>query len=189
MKMKRYFVVSDDLDDLELLEEQLEAAGVLTPQIHVLSLDDTSVESHRHLHDVNSLMKKDLINSTAKGALIGIVASVLALVIPYLAGWTESAAGWIPFVFLSIVLLGFFTWEGGLVGIQRSNTNFKRFDEDLKAGKHVFFVDLKPDQEELLKSTLRSHPTAVLAGEGPSTPHWVMFSQYRLKRLFAETLP
>ena len=41
--LRRYFI-SNSLDDLEVLEEQLEAAGVSTPQIHVLSLNDTDVE-------------------------------------------------------------------------------------------------------------------------------------------------
>jgi hypothetical protein len=189
MKMQRHYFISDDLDDLDALEDELEHSGIMRPQIHVLSLDDTSVETHRHLHDVNSLMKKDLINSTAKGAAIGVVAAVLALAIPYYAGWTETAAGWIPFIFLSIVLLGFCTWEGGLVGIQKSNTNFKRFEDDLKAGKHVFFVDLEPGQETIVQEAVKRHASVKVAGTGPATPHWVVFSQYRLKRLFAETLP
>ena len=32
MKLKRRFLISDDLDDLELLEEQLEAEGILKPR-------------------------------------------------------------------------------------------------------------------------------------------------------------
>ena len=189
MKLKRHFLISDDLDDLELLEEQLEGAGILQPQIHILSLDDTSVESHRHLHDVNSLMKKDVISSMIRGAVIGVSAAALALLIPYLVGWTESAAGWVPFIFLAIILLGFCTWEGGFVGIQTSNRNFRRFEADLNAGRHVFFVDLEPAQEPILQRILKDHPGAKDAGDGPATPHWVVFSQYRLKRLFAETLP
>ena len=55
--MKRYYFISDDLDDLEAIETQLEAQGISTPQIHVLSEKDAEVESH-HLHDVNSLMKQ-----------------------------------------------------------------------------------------------------------------------------------
>jgi hypothetical protein len=189
MKLKRHFLISDDLDDLELLEEQLEAEGILQPQIHILSLDDTSVESRGRLHDVTSLMKKDLISSGVRGAVIGVSAAALALLIPYAMGWTDTAAGWIPFIFLAIILLGFCTWEGGFVGIQTSNRNFRRFEADLNAGRHVFFVDLEPGQEPILRRILQSHPKAQDAGDGPATPHWVVFSQYRLKRLFAETLP
>lgn len=188
MKLKRHFVISDDLADLEHLEEELEAAGVLTPQIHILSLDDSSV-GVRRLNDVSSLMKKDVISSTTAGALVGVVAATLALLVPYLAGWTEASAGWIPWVFLAIVLLGFSAWEGGLIGIQRSNRNFKRFEDDLKAGRHVFFVDLEPGRELILKRILMRYPRARMAGEGTAAPRWVVFSQHRLRRLFVETLP
>jgi hypothetical protein len=37
MDLLRHYFISDSLDDLEVFEEQLEAAGVATPQIHVLS--------------------------------------------------------------------------------------------------------------------------------------------------------
>ena len=40
MQLLRHYFISDDLDDLELFEEQLESAGVSTPQIHVLSRDE-----------------------------------------------------------------------------------------------------------------------------------------------------
>ena len=37
MKVLRRYFISDDLDDLDVVEEQLESAGVSTPQIHVLT--------------------------------------------------------------------------------------------------------------------------------------------------------
>lgn len=189
MKMQRYYFISDDLDDLETFEEQLESAGVLTEQIHVLSLDDTSVENHMHLHDVQSLMKKDLIHSAEYGAVVGVIAAVTVLLVAYFAGWTNSPAGWIPFVFLSIICLGFFTWEGGLWGIQTTNVHFKRFERVLSEGKHVFFLDLETRQEDVLKNILKGHPKVDAAGTGTANPHWLVIWQHRLKRLFGETLP
>jgi hypothetical protein len=46
--------------------------------------------------------------------------------------------------FLAIVLPGFCTWEVGLIGIQKSNHHFARFEQALSDGKHIFFVDLEP---------------------------------------------
>ena len=66
--MKRHYFISDDLDDLEIIEAQLEDNGISTPQIHVLSESDGDVESH-HLHDVNSLMKQDVLHSWEVGAV------------------------------------------------------------------------------------------------------------------------
>jgi hypothetical protein len=189
MKMKRHFFVSDDLDDLESFEEELERAGITTPQIHVLTNDDTGAETHAHLHDVQSIMKKDVIHSGEYGLAVGVVAALLVLAVTYLAEWYTSPAGWIPFIFLAIILLGFFTWEGGFIGIQTFNSNFKRFKEELDAGKHVFFVDLTDDQEEILERIVKAHPRARMAGTGRSTPHWIVAWQQRLKGLFTETLP
>ena len=132
MKMQRHFLISDDLDDLEHLEEELEAQGVSTPQIHVFTLDDTEAEKHVHLHDVQSIMKRDVVNSMIIGAILGAVLSASVLGATALLGWHQTAAGWIPFIFLAIIVLGFCTWEGGFVGIQTLNRHFKQFKATLE---------------------------------------------------------
>jgi hypothetical protein len=189
MKMSRHYFVSSDMDDLEVLEEQLEAAGIPTPQIHVLTLDDTEAENHHHLHDVQSLMKRDLVRSGELGALVGVCMAALVLGVAYLFEWHTSPAGWIPFIFLAIICLGFFTWEGGLWGIQNMNTRFKRFEGALQEGKHVFFVDLEPGQEKTLDDVTKKHPSLRDAGMGDAMPHWLVVWQGRMKRFLGETMP
>ena len=81
--MKRHFYISDDLDDLEIVERDLEAAGVTTPQIHVLSEDDAGVEEH-HLHNVEAVLKRDVVHGTELGAVVGVVAAAVIL----LLAWT-----------------------------------------------------------------------------------------------------
>ena len=51
--MNRHYYISDNLNDLEKVETELEASGIDTEQIHVLSERDAEVERH-HLHDVSS---------------------------------------------------------------------------------------------------------------------------------------
>ena len=189
MKMSRHYFVSSDMDDLEHLEEQLEEKGIPTPQIHVMTLDDTNAENHHNLHDVQSLMKRDLIHSGEYGALIGACVAAAVLGAAYVFEWYTSPAGWIPFIFLAVICLGFFTWEGGLWGIQNTNVRFKRFESELEEGKHVFFVDLEPNQEQILASVVGQHPQIEDAGTGTASPHWLVIWQMRLKRLFGETLP
>ena len=179
MKMLRHYFISDSLDDLEAFEEQLEAAGISTPQIHVLSRNDAEVEHHHHLHEVQSFMKNDIIHLTMRGAFVGICAFVLILLFAYFAGWTTSAAGWMPVIFLAVIVLGFCTWEGGLLGIQKPNHNFARFEKALSEGKHIFFVDLEPKQEAILERIVKSHPTAEMAGTGLSTRHWLITLQQK----------
>src|SRR5207244_7378789 len=111
-KMLRRYFISDDLDDLDVIEEQLESAGISTPQIHVLTAHDAELDHHEHLHRVQSFMKKDIIHSTLIGAMVGVCAFVVVLVVPHFAGWTNTAAGWVPFLFLATVLLCFCRWAG-----------------------------------------------------------------------------
>ncbi len=179
MKMLRHYFISDSLDDLEVFEEQLEAAGVSSSQIHVLTRADAEVEHHHHLHEVQSFMKNDIVHSTIRGAVVGLCAFVLVLAIAYFAGWTESAVGWMPFIFLAVVMLGFCTWEGGLRGIQEPNHDFVRFEQALRDGKHIFFMDLEPQQEAILEEVLKSHPQVELAGTGSSAPHWLIALQQK----------
>ncbi len=47
--MRRFYYISDDLDDLEQIEHELESSGIARPQIYLLSNDDVGLEGH----DVN----------------------------------------------------------------------------------------------------------------------------------------
>ncbi len=175
--MKRYFFMEDNLDDLEAVERDLLENGLLDSQIHVLSQDDAGATEH-HLHQVHSLLRQDTIHSGEVGALIGLCISALSVAVAYLSGLPQSI-GWLPFVFLSVILLGFFTWEGGLFGIQVPNSQYRRFTTALEEGKHMLIVDVDPGQEELLKSVFAAHPRLVPAGTGNSAPRWFVRWQQR----------
>jgi len=185
--MIRHFYVTEDLDELEIVEKELESKGFTEPQIHVLSENDTEVENH-HLHEVESVLKQDVVHSTEVGALYGVIGAIFTLFIAYAMGWTESSAGWMPFIFLSIIVLGFCTWEGGFIGIQKPNVNFEPFQEMLHKGKHILFVDVDPDQEMAIASVMKMHPTVEVAGMGEATPHWVVRGQDKFRR-FMKIMP
>ena len=189
MSILRHYYISDSLDDLETAEQELEELGVETAQIHTLSLDDTGAENHVHLHDVSSLMKKDVIRSGELGALVGLVGAALVLGVSYFGGLTTSPAVWIPTIFLSIIVFGFCTWEGGFIGIQRTNKHFRRFESSLKEGKHVFFVDIPPEQEKVLEQVVAKHPGLELTGTERGTAQWLMRGQKKVPHFLRETLP
>ena len=161
--MERHYYLSDDLDDLEAIETELEDAGISTPQIHVLSENDADVETH-HLHEVDSFSKSDITHSTKIGAVIGLLGASVVLLGAQTSGFTETV-GWIPFIFLALIVVGFFAWEGGLFGIEVPNVHFKRFQQALHDGKHVLFVELDPEQEPILKRVLQNHPRLAPAGD------------------------
>ncbi len=125
--MKRHFYVSEDLDDLERIEEELETRGVHRPQIHVFSRDDTAVETHHHLHNIESVFKKDVVHGAIVCTWIGIVLAALVLIVTAYSDWPDTYT-WMPFIFLAVVLLGFCAWSGGLYGIQVPHRDFKRFE-------------------------------------------------------------
>lgn len=186
--MKRHFYVSEDLDDLERIEEELESHGVHRPQIHVFSRDDTAVESHDHLHNIESVFKKDVVHGTIVGAWIGVALASLVLIVAAYTSWPETYT-WMPFGFLAAVLLGFCAWSGGLYGIQVPHHDFKRFESQLREGKHVFIVDVDPDQEASLARVVARHPGLNLAGTGRATPRWIVMGQHNIKKFTSETFP
>jgi len=185
--MIRHFYVIADIDEVAKVDKDLKSHGFTEPQIHVLSENDTEVETH-HLHAVESVLKQDVVHSTKIGAIYGVIGAIITLFISYAMGWTESAVGWIPFIFLSIIILGFCTWEGGFIGIQTPNINFLQFKEVLHEGKHILFVDVDPEQEMAIASVMKMHPNIQVAGIGKGAPHWVVRAQDKLKH-FMKVMP
>jgi len=168
--MKRHFYISDDLDDLEVIERQLEDAGVTTPPIHVLSEDDAGVKAHR-LNDIEAVLRRNVVHGTELGAVVGVIGSALILLTCWATGLHETIT-WVPPVFLSIIILGFCTWEGGFIGIQKPHMDFERFQDTLRSGKHVLLVDVTAKQERILQQVTSEHPKLTPAGEGAAAPGW-----------------
>ena len=184
--MNRHFYISNDLDDLESLEIELETVGISAAHSHVLSLDDSDVAAHPNLNEVEAVLRTDVVHSTKLGAVVGVIAATLMLYVVAFAGWAEQAT-WIPFVFLSIAMVGFFTWEFGFIGIQRKNNRFARFEKALKRGKHIFFVDIEPENDQLLTDMVKKHPRIKSAGDGPSVPQWFVQMQEKFN-FFGRTI-
>ncbi len=186
--MKRHYFISDDLDDLERIEEELERRGIYKPQIHVLSKDDAAVANHKHLHNIEAVFKQDVVHGTLMGAMFGVFAAVLVLAIGYITKLPETYT-WMPFYFLSIVMFGFVTWSGGFYGIQTPHKDFRRFQNDLNNGKHIFIVDCDPSQEEIIQQVKARHPHLSDAGTGNSTPRWIVMGQQSFKNITTTTFP
>lgn len=185
--MVRHYYVTDDLNDLEHVEYELERKGIIKPQVHVLSEDDEGLEEH-HLHAVDPFLKQDIVHSTEVFSIIGFIVAIISLILAGLMGWTNSAAGWIPFIFLAVIIFCFFTWEGGFIGIQTTNIHFVRFQELLHQGKHILFIDVTPSQERQVEFVVKCHPQLHPAGTGSATPYWVIVIQDKFKR-FMKLMP
>ena len=186
--MKRHYFISDNLDDLDDLEQELERRGVVKPQIHVLSRDDGGVDRHKHLHNIESVFKQDVVHGTILGVIVGAISAALVLAVGYLTTLPETYT-WTPFYFLAIVLFGFITWSGGFYGIQTPHKDFKRFQKDLDNGKHIFIVDVDPSQEKIVRQLDADHPHLIDAGTGAATPRWIVMGQQNVKDFTSTTFP
>ena len=184
--MKRHYYISNDLAELGLVERELEAAGVSTPQIHVLSHDDAGVKRSR-LNEVEAVLKKDVVHGTEVGALVGVVLAAVVLLLFWTSGLTETYT-WVPAIFSAVVVLGFCTWEGGLIGIHEPHMDFRRFQPELQAGRHILLVDVPQQQERTLDQVVSLHPALHAAGEGEPRPGWVIGAQQKWSR-FMELAP
>jgi len=186
--MIRHFYISDDLDDLDRLEQELEKSGIYKPQIHVMSRDDAGVDTHPHLHNIEAVLKLDVVHGVIVGAVMGTLLAAMVLLIGNYSSVSETYT-WMPIIFLAVVLLGFSTWWGGFHGIHKPHKDFERFEKDLEEGKHVFIVDADLEQENLLKNALRSHMGLKPAGTGSATPRWIVMGQQLFKDVTSHTFP
>ena len=173
--MKRHYFISDNLAGIEKAEHQMLEEGIPQHQIHVLSNNRAEVEV-QDLHPVADVMKTDVIRQGLWGLLIGSVGAVVILLGASLFGLTDRI-GMVPFGFLAIVILGFCTWEGGFLGFQQQNRRFRRFQEDLRANKHILFVDADRYDESALRRILEHCPELVPAGTGKAMPTWIVSGQ------------
>ena len=174
MPLQRHFFLSDDLDDLELVEAELIEAGILAPQIHVLSRDNIGLHQREQLSNVSSFMKRDLIRSGLIGAIVGSFLVALLILMAVVFGWLKGPAGSAPVVIAALALFGACVWIGGLWGIQKPNHHFLRFKSELDAGKHVFFVDLDSRELRVLETLCAKHPGLEPAGTGEALPSWAL---------------
>lgn len=175
--MKRYYFVSDDLDGLTKVGKELKQGDVSPLQMHLLPSDDVDV-GRRGLDSVDSLFRKDILPSLLVGFGIGCGVVALLLVSAFILG-VRSMEAWFLVGFLSVIVLGFCTWEGGLFGIQVPNREFRRFTRHLQDGQHVFFVDVEDDdQQKVLDRTVARHGHLQPAGVGDGKSEW----KYSLRR-------
>lgn len=164
--MLRYYFRSNDLDDLQAMESELEHDGFSRRHIHVLSDDPVGLERH-HLNPVPSVLRSDSMHWAERGALVGVLVSTILVSILVWAGVPETL-GWPMVVVLALLVLGAFTWEAGLIGMQYINYKFEGFKDSLRRGEHVMLVDVDESEVQQLYKHMQQHPQLALIGRGSS---------------------
>lgn len=180
--MKRFYYVTDDLDDLAQVEQELEGAGIAKQQVHVISRDEAGMD-RRKLHKVQDFMRRDVVRSGLMGAAAGVACASLILIAAYATDVTETI-GWAPFILFALVALGFCTWEGGLFGLHRPHHELKRVESKIRKGQHVLFVDMEPQDVQVMRQVQARHAKLQPMGEGAATPEWVIRAQQKWHQFF-----
>lgn len=162
--MNRYYFITNDMDDLANVEQELEQQGVLKEQMHVLPYND-AVAEERGLESVDSIFRKDILRTLAVGFGIGCAVAALMLTVAFFVG-VESTQAWLMLGFIALMIVGVCTWEGGLAGVHWPQHQFRRFGRDLKRGFSVFFVDVDEGQEQTLVTTAKQHKQLQPVGNG-----------------------
>lgn len=187
--MKRHYYICDNVSDLEKVENQLREAGIESPQLHVYSPETKAAEVDAHeVHEVSDFTKRDVVRSGFIGVGIGAAGALVVLGSTYAMGWHQSEIGWMPFLFLALVVLGFSTWAGGFRGIQEPNEEFLKFEQALERGKHIFYIDVDSEQEATLSSVVSRFPQLEFAGDGSGAPSWLVHGQTQFQR-FIKAMP
>ena len=155
--MKHAYYLSEDLNELETVHNELIETGLKDSNIHVLSDDEASVARH-HMRNANPFMITNVVRALFVGACIGLIAGGLMMSVPFLFGFSASI-GSIPFTLGALFLLGFATWEGGFVGLQKVHPKFIHVLKRVHTGKHLMIVDYSDKKAPLLGAVKRQHPT------------------------------
>jgi hypothetical protein len=184
--MKRYFYVSNSLDDLERVANTLEASDISSDQINVLSNDDAGVKEH-NLNQVYYWFRTDVISTTYRGLIVGLILAALVLFFFSALGATETV-GFAPFIMLSVVCVGFCTWEGGLMGLHLPSARFKRFQRALKDGRHVLMIDADAKDIEFIDLAVAQSPGLHAAGASETKDQWAVATERHLRK-FADWEP
>lgn len=189
IRMKRYYYTIDDLDDLELIKIDLVELGVEPNQFHIYSSPEKSAELYEHdLHPISDFTMRDIVHSSLIGLGIGLLCAMIVLLSFYYLGWVQPPLGWLPAIFLAIVITGFCLWEGGLKGIQETNHELIHFKWALNQGKHVFYIDIPSSQKSTLADVVAMHPKLVFVGYGHATSSWLIHGQTHLQK-FIKAMP
>mgnify|MGYP005993986717 CR=1 FL=1 len=155
--MRREYFLAESLDDIDnaasILHHQLH---IKENNIHVLGKDKVGIKQH-HLHEGSIFEKSDLVRGAKYGTLLGAVLGItacaaLSIGMPF---WHESEL--IKQSILMTSLLGSLVIGcliGSFFGLLQVNNKIYQFNNDLKMGKLLMFVD--SNELEPIKQTLEN---------------------------------
>ncbi|MGI9273582.1 MAG: hypothetical protein ACR2PT_01810 [Endozoicomonas sp.] len=161
--MKQQLYLLPDLDSSKVLASLVEAEGIPDNHIHIAHKDHTSIQKY-HLNDLTFIEEFDTIHAGERGLMVGTLLAVLAGLSLYEFLDGHPVASTIT-LFSCLILLGFSTWLGGLIGSSSDNYRLQPFHDHLQQGGSLIMIDVKTNMESRLIDLIKhAYPLARPAG-------------------------
>lgn len=152
-----------DLNTSQKLSEIIESSGIPHNRIHIAHKDHTEARK-RELNDLNFLEEFDTIHSGERGFIVGSVLAILVgiALFEFLEGHPVAS---MVTLFSCLIVLGFSTWLGGLIGASSDNYRLQPYHDHLEQGGSLMLVDVETQSDtELRALILNAAPEAQPAG-------------------------
>ncbi len=162
--MRKLYYLTDNMISVEEVSKDLHEQGITYWNFCVHSKDEVGLHKRR-VHSASYLQQRDVIRHGERGAIIGFMIAVLAVLFVMFA--KPFGAETHPLIYVAI--FGFITmfgaWAGGLNGLATENQSIAKFHDEVAAGKHLLMIDVKKDKEESVKQLMQdNHPEAQFKG-------------------------
>jgi hypothetical protein len=151
--MKRYYYLSNSIDDTEKVHQNLIKKGFLLEHIKVYGVED-KIAQVKNFNPILSIFKSDIIHYIMRGFIIGFVLTILSSMVA--AYFIEDVLSLLPFFILfGVMFTGFISWEAGLIGLHKTNYKLVPLIKFVNKSNHLVIFDIKDSQTKTLFDTLK----------------------------------
>ena len=164
--MKRMYYLTGSIDSTEQIANDLHEEGITDWNFHVHSKDESGLYKRR-FHSANFIQRLDIIRYSERGAMIGFAIAMIATAYIMIAKPLGPQVDGLVYVAIFGFITLFGGWVGGLAGLATENQKITMFHDDIEAGKYLILIDVRPGEEEKVKTLMaRKHPEAEMKRVG-----------------------
>lgn len=149
--MKQHYYLTDDIDSVEKISKDLHGLDITDEHIHIVGGDIDVIEA-RHLHVARAIDETDIVRSSERGALLGVVLGTLFVMIGSMFRPFGIELSGPSLVMITVLIVGICTYWGGVFGVYFDNYRIAAFHKAVQQGKFLMMVDTLPGQESPLKA-------------------------------------
>lgn len=163
--MKQQYYLVEDIDNVERICDDLHKAGVEDKRIHIVSDDLDAIESH-HLHQAREIDETDIVRFSERGALIGIIFGLLFLIVSMRYKPFGLEVEGVAAVMITILIVGFCTWWGGIIGAYFTNYRISAFKQAIRGNKFLIMLDVPSNLSKNIRNMMTdTHSDAKWMGQ------------------------